>query len=1086
MSASTLVSRPAFRIFALMLAGGLCALASHAQQPKLLAPHKPVAPRLLTPVGPPPIPKLQTSVGGFWMTNAYFKSALYLKNGLKTGPLTVTPALYLSNGVRLPLAPVTMEPSGTAVVDINLALADRGFAYNATLNGYVEITFQWAWNAICASVRNVDTVHSLIFGSNLQPLATLNNPDQTAVSSPSAQDLEGLWWKEESNVMGFVALSNVSGSPVDAAIQVLDDQDNNLGNHSVTVSPHGTKVVDLTELLSAPAPRGGLTLSYNGPSGSLLVFGALEDESVGYSAHMPIGPLPKASNPVTTNSFAELGLMTATPDPMMNFPRGTLFTPYSVVRNSSNLPLTVSPTLWWMQGGSVRSSLLPPFAVPPHRTQILDISSYLTAAGLKNYNGDVNLVLDTKGQSGGLLAAAGSVDQTKTYVFEVLPRSFTESVSKSIAYWSTANRDDTMITLWNPADEQQDLVFTLYYSGGHNSFPIYLGPRESRSLNVSEFTMEGIHDIDGNMVPMEAQTGSAEISGAQGENEHILIGVEAAVYNVVKATCEIVCETCIGFVNVTLVQSPFSLTVGNSIQQTFAVTYSTGTQYNRTNLGIWSSTNTSVASVNYGLISGVGAGSATVSVIDTIEEPVYVASLCTEPPLPACPFAYTKPTDSSPGTIFGISNVIPYSYVIGTTGTMTIYGAGFSGKGTPIVQFTGTGISVVNPTVESDTVIQAGYAVSCSASPPNLDVTVSFSSFDGGLGTNPWPISLALPAAPTPTIQMAGQNISGTQSVVVGQQIALTASVSLPACMTFSSQSWSVPPGTAVGGYVNLAGTGPPDSTGGQVESLPSDSTTDALPLGYTFYWVYSGSSFNMSYAYTMSGGFGSVNSAIAKATFNVTGGGGLMSSAASTVLTIENLPTCGQTTPYPSMVYGNITGCLAIAGPGSTFGVVFTAPATLSGGSFSYAQLLNTDTSTQPGAPSCVTSEGIDGTYPYGGTAQNSSPLQAADAPGIQLLSSSASTVQRSFNATMFLMWTSNLSNSIPIPIGYQTWAFAGTASCSASCGTWNNWTATPNGTPGLVGNFVPSSASQTTDGYTPLQFGYPTWTGQKIRTCH
>jgi hypothetical protein len=29
-----------------------------------------------------------------------------------------------------------------------------------------------------------------------------------------------------------------------------------------------------------------------------------------------------------------------------------------------------------------------------------------------------------------------------------------DSVAKNISYWSTANGDDTMITLWNPADEE--------------------------------------------------------------------------------------------------------------------------------------------------------------------------------------------------------------------------------------------------------------------------------------------------------------------------------------------------------------------------------------------------------------------------------------------------------------------------------------------------------------------------------------------------------------------------------------------------------------------------------------------------------
>jgi hypothetical protein len=585
------------------------------------------------------------------MTNAYFKSALYLKNGLKTGPLTVTPALYLSNGVRLPLAPVTMEPSGTAVVNINQALADQGLTSYASLNGYVEITFQWAWDAVCATVRNVDTVHSLTFISNLQPLPPPTPADQPAASTPPVQNLEGMWWKEESNVTGFVALSNVTGSPIDAAIQVLDDQNNNLGNHSVTVSPHGTKIVNLNELLSATTPRGGVTMSYTGSPDALLVSAELEDEAVGYSAHLPIGPSPKASNPLSESSFAELGLMTGAQDSMMNFPRGTVFTPYSVVRNSSDQPLSVTPTLWWMQGSSAHSSLLPPFAVPPHRTQTLDISSYLTMAGLKNYNGDVNLVLDTKGQSGGLLAAAGSVDQTKTYVFEVMPRGFTESISKSFAYWSTANGDDTMVTIWNPADEQQDFLFTLYYAGGHNSFPIYLGPRESRSLNVSEFTMEGIHDADGNLVLMEAQSGSAEISGAQGENEHILIAADAAVYNVIKATCGVVCESCNGFTGVQLVVDGFSVPVGNTTQETFSVTYNTGAQYNRTNLSTWSSTNNSIASVTSGLISGVSAGSATVSALDSYEETVFLNNYCNGPPLPPCPIAYAYPGGQAGGSV---------------------------------------------------------------------------------------------------------------------------------------------------------------------------------------------------------------------------------------------------------------------------------------------------------------------------------------------------------------------------------------------------------------------------------------------------
>jgi len=72
-----------------------------------------------------------------------------------------------------------------------------------------------------------------------------------------------------------------------------------------------------------------------------------------------------------------------------------------------------------------------------------------------------------------------------------------------------------------------------------------------------------------------------------------------------------------------------------------------------------------------------------------------------------------------------------------------------------------------------------------------------------------------------------------------------------------------------------------------------------------------------------------------------------------------------------------------------------------------------------------------------------------------------------------MFLMWTSNLPNSITVPIGYQNWGFSGGAQQDIT----GAWLATTNGTPGPIGGFVTSSGDQKTDGYTTLQYGYPIW---------
>jgi hypothetical protein len=127
-----------------------------------------------------------------------------------------------------------------------------------------------------------------------------------------------------------------------------------------------------------------------------------------------------------------------------------------------------------------------------------------------------------------------------------------------------------------------------------------------------------------------------------------------------------------------------------------------------------------------------------------------------------------------------------------------------------------------------------------------------------------------------------------------------------------------------------------------------------------------------------------------------------------------------------------------------------------------------------------CTYTQGIDWNYPYAGIIPGTSPPQALDGPGVAL--PSGYVVNRSFNATMFLMWTSNLPNSIPVPIGYPTWGFSGGAQKDSS----QNWSVTTNGTPGPFGGFVSSTGSQTTDGYTTLQDGYPLWSGPAAETCN
>jgi len=251
--------------------------------------------------------------------------------------------------------------------------------------------------------------------------------------------------------------------------------------------------LSLDELSQITGTDGSVSVKYTGPTDALIVNGGLEDASVGYSAPLPlVGPsmkeseLPPFAKIVDVTSIAELGLMVGAADPMMNFPAGTTFTPYSVLRNVSNAPISLTPAIWWMQGGQPHSARMQPLQLMPYQSQNMDVKGLLATAGLSNFNGSFNLVFEGDWKPGSLIATAGSVDQTKTYVFEVAPRSVTEGISKTMQYWSTGNGDDTMITVWEPADEAQDFVLTLSYSGGHYLLPLHLEARATRSINVSE------------------------------------------------------------------------------------------------------------------------------------------------------------------------------------------------------------------------------------------------------------------------------------------------------------------------------------------------------------------------------------------------------------------------------------------------------------------------------------------------------------------------------------------------------------------------------------------------------------------------
>jgi hypothetical protein len=134
--------------------------------------------------------------------------------------------------------------------------------------------------------------------------------------------LEGLWWKQEPNVTGFVAVSNVSSLSQDVTLEVSDRAGNFIGDHGLTVPSHVTKIVQLPELSSVATSDGGIRVTSTGQTSDLIIEGGLEDPLTGYSANLVLAPSLHGPSTAAPAQYASLGLMAGAADPMLKSRQG--------------------------------------------------------------------------------------------------------------------------------------------------------------------------------------------------------------------------------------------------------------------------------------------------------------------------------------------------------------------------------------------------------------------------------------------------------------------------------------------------------------------------------------------------------------------------------------------------------------------------------------------------------------------------------------------------------------------------------------------------------------------------------------------
>ena len=715
---------------------------SRGQTPaQVLAPHKPVGARVSSHMldMEPTYPR--SVVGGPWLLDSYTKSTVYMRNNNEITPLAVTPVLYLSNGKKVTLSQVVVEPGMTATVSLGDGLQAQNIAPYAPLSGYVALQYTSAYDPLCASVVSVDAVHSTVFSYGFRPTSMAPMTQARLVHQPPKEDantvrhLEGLWWKDHQGVSGFVSISNFTDASVQGTLNTTGATGKQLNSYSITVPAHNTQVVTLPELSSPGGTSGGVDFTYTAARDSLIVSGGLEDAGTGYSAEMPMYSHRDSVPSGQVNTFAELDLMTGAADPVMLFPARTIFTPYSVIRNVSKDPATVTPELFWMQAGTMHRKLLSASQIPAGASEQLDTKAMLAQAGLSDFNGSFNLTLQTSSPAASLLLASGSIDQTGSYVFQITPHLIKESLGKVLSYWSIANGNNTMVAIWNPADEPQDLSLTLHFRGGHYTLPVHLSNRATYSLDLASLIQNQVPDASGNVIPPTATEGSAKLSGIHGENEAILVDFSAGIFNVKKATCSSPCATCQGAVSVFVEDETFSEDTPQEL--VFDETMENGSDYSMADsqAASWSPTsNLTVTRIGgYSYVQASQYVNGDVSV-DTEPIPIY-DDLCDGQAQDneECPVDQNM---DGGGNMIAVNNqpvidgLFPMDWYPGTTQNVTYQGMYF-GTNAPTLGFNPS--SGITYTLQSynDTQIVASVTVAPGTPNENVALTVTNNGYGG-------------------------------------------------------------------------------------------------------------------------------------------------------------------------------------------------------------------------------------------------------------------------------------------------------------------------------------------------------------------
>ena len=535
-----------------------------------------------------------------------FNSTLLLVSD-SSKPLDFVLALHSRSGQTLLAPGLTIQPQEKLPIDLGALLTSLAADVTGDFaEGSVSVYFNGTIMPLAGQLTMTNPLKSLSLESEM-----VDNSPGLGLLPPV---LNAVWWGLGGGREARIMVSSTSGDSVTADV-FLDFQGERHESAPLVFMPHETKVLSIAQLLGdlkmspAQAPEGGITIVQRGPKPALIAQGRITDPVTGFSTSLNFMDPSLQLASALHASGVPIGL------PSKDSPyAGTgVFIHHVIVRNLTGSSQNVAITLEYPGDKEPQQARLAPLALGPYATADVALDSAFAMLPLPLPYCSIRI--QYSGAPGSVIGEVSSIESKGDLVIDSRLANEGDGWAGSGAHpWHLDDETESILFLTNMGDKSADIGFQVQAGGVHYYLTdLSLKPHATKTVNLRMLRDAQKADFQGSKIPAEASDGSVlwvRIDPVP------IMGRLIVVQRRKGVASNYDCYTCncpLGFTgSVTVSPSSVYLNVESTQQFTLCAQYyntcnNTYYFYDRTSCSVWNSSNTSVATINYG---GMGVAEA--------------------------------------------------------------------------------------------------------------------------------------------------------------------------------------------------------------------------------------------------------------------------------------------------------------------------------------------------------------------------------------------------------------------------------------------------------------------------------------------